>query len=237
MYDTFVKTLKEMGIVLPTWFFVIVLIFIVLIFIGRMFKKYIKPMILYMEDMNDKLEKTNDIDVLRKQQEEEIKRSIDKDEELRKEIKKLSSVVAETQTNIATFADNRVKDRAQSFQIQKELVDAQKQISDSVDSIEKKIDQMKVDTDIRFKMSEEKQDARVRAELKDKISHLYRVYRHRGEITQIELETLEELISTYYNHGGNGYIKSIVEPELYNLKIVDGFSSDNHGRYKENDDI
>lgn len=222
MYDTFVKTLREMGIVLPTWFFVIVLIFIVLIVIGRMFKKYIKPMILYMEDMNDKLEKTNDIDVLRKQQEEEIKRSIDKDEELRKEIKKLSSVVAETQTNIATFADNRVKDRAQSFQIQKELVDAQKQISDSVSSIEKKIDRMKVDTDERFKASEEKHDARVRAELKDKIGNLYRIYHNRGQITQMEFEALEDLIKAYEDaNGRNSFVHSIVEPELYCWKIID----------------
>ena len=226
MYDTFVKTLKEMGIVLPTWFFVIVLIFIVLIVIGRMFKKYIKPMILYMEDMNGKLEKTNDIDVLRKQQEEEIKRSIDKDEELRKEIKKLSSVVAETQTNIATFADNRVKDRAQSFQIQKELVDAQKQISDSVSSIEKKIDRMKVDTDERFKASEEKHDARVRAELKDKIGNLYRIYHNRGKITQMEFEALEGLIEAYYAVNGNSFVAQIVEPELYTWKIVDNNDRD-----------
>ena len=226
MYDTFVKTLKEMGIVLPTWFFVIVLIFIVLIVIGRMFKKYIKPMILYMEDMNGKLEKTNDIDVLRKQQEEEIKRSIDKDEELRKEIKKLSSVVAETQNNIATFADNRVKDRAQSFQIQKELVDAQKQISDSVNSIEKKIDQMKVDTDTRFKASEEKQDARIRAELKDKIGNLYRIYHSRGKITQMEFEALEGLIKAYYAVNGNSFVAQIVEPELYTWKIVDNNDRD-----------
>ena len=221
MYELFLDTLEDAGIVLPTWFFVIVLVIIAIYVICIMLKKYIKPMILYIEDINKKLGKTDEIDQLRTGQESEIKRSTEKDDELKQEIKTLSDVVYETQKKIDVFAENRVKDRAQSFQIQKELIDAQTRISDSVNDIAKKIDQMKIDTDERFKKSQEKQDARVRAELKDKIGNLYRVYHNRGKITQMELEALEGLIDSYYKVGGNSFVKSIVEPELFAWKIVD----------------
>ena len=221
MYELFLKTLEDAGIVLPTWFFGIVLVIIVLGAFFFIIKKYIKPLILYIEDTNKKLEKTNEIDELRKQQIEEIKRSIEKDDELKKDIKNLSEAVSETQEHITTFADNRIKDRAQSFQIQKELIDAQKQISASLESVEKKLDQMKIDTDRRFKESEEKHDARIRAELKDKIGSLYRIYHNRGKITRIEFEALEELINAYYASGGNSFIKRCVEPEMYTWQIVE----------------
>ena len=221
MYELFLKTLEDAGIVLPTWFFGIVLVIIVLGTFLFIIKKYIKPLILYIEDTNKKLEKTNEIDELRKQQIEEIKRSIEKDDELKKDIKNLSEAVSETQEHITTFADNRIKDRAQSFQIQKELIDAQKQISASLESVEKKLDQMKIDTDERFKKSEEKHDDRIRAELKDKIGSLYRYYHNKGEINHIEFETLEDLIREYYKVKGNGFVAKIVEPEMYTWKIVE----------------
>ena len=221
MYELFLKTLEDAGIVLPTWFFGIVLVIIVLGAFFFIIKKYIKPLILYIEDTNKKLEKTNEIDELRKQQIEEIKRSIEKDDELKKDIKNLSEAVSETQEHITTFADNRIKDRAQSFQIQKELIDAQKQISASLESVEKKLDQMKIDTDRRFMESEEKHDARIRAELKDKIGSLYRIYHNKGEINRIEFETLEDLIREYYKVKGNGFVAKTVEPEMYTWKIVE----------------
>lgn len=222
MYELFLKTLEDAGIVLPTWFFGIVLVIIVLGAFLFIIKKYIKPLILYIEDTNKKLEKTNEIDELRKQQIEEIKRSIEKDDELKKDIKNLSEAVSETQEHITTFADNRIKDRAQSFQIQKELIDAQKQISASLESVEKKLDQMKIDTDRRFKESEEKHDARIRAELKDKIGSLYRIYHARGKITTMEFEALEELIRAYENSNGhNSFIHSIVEKEMYTWEIME----------------
>lgn len=221
MYDLFIETLGKAGIELPTWFFVIVLVAIALIVIIKMIKKYIRPLVLHIEDINEKLEKTNEIDALKESQIEEIRRSIEQDEMLKKEIKALSDIIVENTKKIDTFADNRVKDRAQSFQIQKELVDAQTKISSSVEIIEKKIDQMKAETDERFKKSEAKQDERVRAELKDKIGNLYRYYHSKGEITSMEFEALEDLIKAYYKVNGNGFIKNVVEPELYKWKLID----------------
>ena len=222
MYELFLKTLEDAGIVLPTWFFGIVLVIIVLGAFLFIIKKYIKPLILYIEDTNKKLEKTNEIDELRKQQNKKIKRSIEKDDELKKDIKNLSEAVSETQEHITTFADNRIKDRAQSFQIQKELIDAQKQISASLESVEKKLDQMKIDTDRRFMESEEKHDARIRAELKDKIGSLYRIYHNKNAISSMEFEALEDLIRAYENsNGNNSFIHSIVEKEMYTWRITD----------------
>ena len=221
MYDLFIETLEKTGIVLPTWFFIIVLVVIALIVIYKMIKKYVKPLILHMEDINEKLEKTNEIDALKESQIKENKRSIKQDEELKKEIKTLSDIIVENTKKIDTFADNRIKDRAQSFQIQKELIDAQTKISNSVETIENKIDQMKIETDERFKKSEAKQDERVRAELKDKIGNLYRYYHSKGEITSMEFEALEDLIKAYYKVNGNGFIKNVVEPELYKWKLID----------------
>lgn len=226
MYKLFLETLENAGIVLPTWFFVIVLVVIALYVIYIMIKKYIKPLILYMENINEKIEKTNEIDVLKEQQNNEIERSTKEDNELRNEIKILSDAVFETQKKIDIFADNRTKDRQQSFQIQKELIDAQKQISNAVDSIEKKIDQMKTETDERFKKSQEKQDSRVRAELKDKIGNSYRYYHNKGCLSTIEFEALDDLIKAYYKVNGNGFVKNIVEPEMYTWKIVDADTKD-----------
>lgn len=221
MYDLFLKTLENMGIVLPSWFFGIVLVIIVLIAIVVIIKKYIKPLILRMENISNKIEKTDKIDIIEEKQNNEISRSIEEDKLLKNDIKALSDIVVETQKKIDTYSDNRVKDREQSFQIQKQLIDAQNQISDSVKSIENKIDQMKHETDERFRKSEEKQDARVRAELKDKIGNSYRYYHAKGEISPMELEALEDLIQAYYKVNGNSFVHKIVEPELYTWKVVE----------------
>ena len=55
------------------------------------------------------------------------------------------------------FADNRVRDREQSFEIQKKLVDAQNKISDSMQGLVKKFDEFKTDTNNRFNSNEEKE--------------------------------------------------------------------------------
>ena len=62
MYELFIETLEKAGIVLPTWFFVIISIFIALCIIHMMLKKYIKPVVEYIEKINEGLEKTKEID-------------------------------------------------------------------------------------------------------------------------------------------------------------------------------
>lgn len=120
------------------------------------------------------------------------------------------------------YAENRIKDRQQSFEIQKKLVDAQTKISDSVQGLVDKFDEFKTDTNNRFEASEEKENKRVRAELKNSISEIYRLHHSTGKINDIELETLEDLIEEYEEAGGeNSFVHSLVQKEMYTWEKVE----------------
>ena len=126
------------------------------------------------------------------------------------------------QNEIKQFYGNRIKDREQSLEIQKELKDSQKEISDSVITISKKIDRMKEDTDKRFIENEEKQNKKEQAKIKAEISNRYSIYHERQWLTNIEFEALEGLISTYESFGGlNSFVHSIVQKEMYTWKKID----------------
>lgn len=128
--------------------------------------------------------------------------------ELHQEIK---DFMTEIKGQMKRYDDNRVSDRAQSFKIQKELVDAQEKISKSVKDILRRVDQ-----------SEEKQNKRVQAEIKDKIAQLYRRYNATKTISKMQLEALEDLITTYEDHGGeNSFVHSVVQKEMYTWKQTD----------------
>lgn len=120
------------------------------------------------------------------------------------------------------YSDNRIKDREQSLKIQKELIDAQTKISDSVQGLVDKFDEFKEDTNSRFVSSEEKENKRVRAELKSSISEIYRHHHATGQINDIELETLEDLIEEYESAGGeNSFVHSLVQKEMYTWEKVE----------------
>lgn len=109
------------------------------------------------------------------------------------------------------FATNRVNDRQQSFEIQKDLINAQKEISKSVDALNE-----------RIRLNEEKQNKRVQAEIKDKIAQLYRLYNETKTIGRDELEALEDLIDTYEEHGGkNSFVHSKVQIEMYTWRVTE----------------
>lgn len=117
--------------------------------------------------------------------------------------------------------ENRINDREQSFTIQKELKDAQNKLSESLADISQKIDNMKHDTDKRFMESERKNNKRIRAELKDKISQSYRYYHSLGKINDMELEALEDLIEEYESaEGQNSFVHSVVQKEMYTWEKI-----------------
>ena len=120
------------------------------------------------------------------------------------------------------YSENRIKDREQSLKIQKELVDSQNKISNSMQGLVDKFDEFKTDTNERFISSEEKENKRVRAELKNSISEIYRYHHSSGEINDIELETLEDLIEEYESAGGeNSFVHSLVQKEMYTWEKVE----------------
>lgn len=134
----------------------------------------------------------------------------------------LLNTIHENQAEIRQLMENRLHDREQSLAIQKELTDAQKELAGSIAVISDKLDDMQRNTDARFKESEQKNNKRIRAELKDKISQSYRYYHSLGRINDMELDALEDLIAEYEAaDGSNSFVHSVVQKEMYTWEKVD----------------
>ena len=139
----------------------------------------------------------------------------------KKNKEEILQTIKDNQSNIQTLMENRMRDREQSLTIQKELTDAQNKLSESISDIAKKLDDMKHDTDERFMESERKNNKRIRAELKDKISQSYRYYHEFGKINDMELEALEDLIEEYEEADGkNSFVHSVVQKEMYTWEKI-----------------
>lgn len=140
------------------------------------------------------------------------------DEMIREE---LSAFMTEVRTDIKQFTKNRTHDREQSREIQKELTEAQLLLSNSIHEISEKIDIMQKRTNERFAQSEEKNNKRVQSEIKERIAQSYRRYNISKKITRMELEALEDLITTYEQHSGiNSFVHSIVQKEMYTWEVI-----------------
>lgn len=139
----------------------------------------------------------------------------------KKNKEELLQTIKDNQADIKVIMENRIHDREQSFAIQKELTDAQNKLSESLSSISKKIDDMQHNTNERFMESEQKNNKRIRAELKDKISQSYRYYHSLGKINDMELEALEDLIEEYESADGkNSFVHSVVQKEMYTWEKI-----------------
>lgn len=139
----------------------------------------------------------------------------------KKNKEELLQTIKDNQSDIKAIMENRIHDREQSLSIQKELTDAQNKLSESLSDISKKIDDMQHNTDERFKESERKNNKRIRAELKDKISQSYRYYHSFGKINDMELEALEDLIEEYESaEGKNSFVHSVVQKEMYTWEKI-----------------
>lgn len=139
----------------------------------------------------------------------------------KKNKEELLQTIKNNQSAIKEIMDNRVRDREQSLSIQRELTNAQNKLSESLSDISRKIDDMKRNTDERFMESERKNNKRIRAELKDKISQSYRYYHELGKINDMELEALEDLIEEYEEaEGKNSFVHSVVQKEMYTWEKV-----------------
>lgn len=138
----------------------------------------------------------------------------------KKKKEELLQTIKDNQANIKIIMENRIHDREQSFMIQNELTDVQSKLSASLSDISRKIDDMQRSTDERFMESERKNNKRIRAELKDKISQSYRYYHSFGKINDMELEALEDLIEEYEEAGGeNSFVHAVVQKEMYTWEL------------------
>ena len=110
---------------------------------------------------------------------------------------------------MTNYSNNRINDRRQSLEIQRELTDSQNKLTDKVDDICQKLIDM-----------EEKENKRVQSEIKERIAQSYRQYNESKQISSMELEALEDLIETYEAHGGeNSFVHSVVQKEMYTWEV------------------
>lgn len=139
----------------------------------------------------------------------------------KREKEELLKMVYENKKAIEEYAQNRIRDREQSFEIQDQLTEAIDNLSKKIDDMDsrqsKKMDSMAE----RQEELERKNDQRNRAELKEKISRLYSHFHEKKEWNSMEQEVMTELIKEYENAGGqNSFVHSTVQPEMYTWKIT-----------------
>lgn len=100
------------------------------------------------------------------------------------------------------YTDNRVKDRQQSFEIQKKLVDAQTQISDSVQDLK---DSIKTISDTNIE-KDKQITSLIHAQkemLAEKINEKYKYYLSIGGVPEDERDEFISLHDAYKGVGGN----------------------------------
>ena len=111
----------------------------------------------------------------------------------------LLKMVYQNKKSIDEYAENRIHDREQSLAIQKQLTDSINALSDKLDAMNLKQNKL-----------EEKHRKRIRAEMKDKISQLYRYYHEKQEWNDMEREAFNDLIDEYEDAGGsNSFVHSV----------------------------
>lgn len=82
-------------------------------------------------------------------------------------------------------------------------------ISECVNDISKSISEMRKEI-----------DETEMAKLKDSIVTYYRKYKELGEWTKLESEAFWDLFKRYEAHGGNGYVHSVIEPVMRELREI-----------------
>lgn len=148
--------------------------------------------------------------------------------DVKKTVSEIQNNVVEIQNNMNKYSENRINDREISRKIQNDWIDIQEKNTEKIDSIINKIDKMKEDTDQRFtnseeriRVNEEKEKKRHISELKDRISQSYRYHAKRGEITNVDFETLRDLIDAYSEFNKNSFVHSVVEKQMYEWRRID----------------
>lgn len=105
---------------------------------------------------------------------------------------------------------NRTHDREQSRKIREEMYAVMNKQSEQIKNL------TEITLEIQKKNSETK-----RAEIKEKIERIYRECTSEQVCTEMQFESLKDLIDQYEKHGGtNSFVHTTVQPEMYKWKIV-----------------
>lgn len=122
----------------------------------------------------------------------------------------LKKSVDEINTVIEQISQNRIHDREDSRRIRNEMYKIMDKQSGSIEHL------TKIVVDMQKKNSKTK-----RAEIKEKIERIYSECHPAMTCTDMQYETLKELIEEYEEHNGaNSFVHSTVEPEMHLWKKI-----------------
>lgn len=146
---------------------------------------------------------------LRNQHNHDVEESNTHDENIKEELsafmKEIKSSIVKTQSEIKQFTENRINDRKQSLEIQKELTDSIKSIAEYNSTKDKQIDNLM---------------AAQREVLADKINEKYKYYISIKGIPEDEVDEFTNLHTAYKGVGGNHSGDAKYEYCINHLQVV-----------------
>lgn len=117
----------------------------------------------------------------------------------------LKDSVSEINNAIEQISQNRIHDREDSRKIRDEMYQVMNKQSESINNL----------TQIVVDMQEQNSETK-RAEIKEKIARIYSECHPAMTCTDMQYETLEDLITQYEKHkGNNSFVHTTVEPEMH----------------------
>ena len=119
-------------------------------------------------------------------------------------------LLVETVQDLKQLHEKHEEDTQQSIKHDKIIKEELSMLTNTVNSIATNLEDM-----------ERKNNETKVKELKDTLINYYNKYRVVGEWSELEKEAFWELFEDYEARGGNGFIHSIVEPVMRELKVVD----------------
>lgn len=144
------------------------------------------------EEHNLLIQTSQNLTALQEKHTEDVKQSIAHDNRIKEDLAifmdDIKNTIAETQVEIKQFAENRLHDREQSLQIQKDLTDSIKNIVERNSTKDKQIADLMVAQ---------------REVLADKINEKYKYYISIKGIPEDEVDEFTNLHSAYKGVGGN----------------------------------
>lgn len=130
----------------------------------------------------------------------------------------MREIITEHQSSIQRYGENRTRDRAQSFEIQRELKDNQKDLKESIVALSRKQEEViqKVQN-----LAEQNRKYEL-ADMRETLLQSYRYYTNTRtnpmlSWTAMEAHAFWEQYGSYESLGGNDYMHSTVKPEMNKL--------------------
>lgn len=119
-------------------------------------------------------------------------------------------LLVKTVQNLDTLQKKEIEDTKQSIKHDEAIRKNLAKLSETVDRIDVTLSDMK-----------EKDNITEVKKLKEKLVGYYNKYKNSDGWTSVEKDVFWDLFEEYENRGGDGYIHSIVEPVMRELRVID----------------